>query len=65
MACERIYTHEEIADGEWAVINETSWTGHAVLFGLGRESSEFYTNLMNEVHNQCKKDYQESRWDKE
>jgi len=51
-----VYTFEELEQDNWAVINETSFTGHVVLTGLGRESSEFYANLMNEVYNQAMKD---------
>lgn len=54
---ERIWVHEEIWNGEWAVVNETSITGHSVLFNLGEESSKFYADLMNEVYNQVKKDF--------
>jgi hypothetical protein len=59
MSCETIYTFEETDEGVWSVMNETSITGHIVLGNLGKESSEFYADLMNEVYNQVKKDVKE------
>jgi len=56
MSFESIYTYEENDNGVWSVINETSMTGHIVLDNLGKESSKFYADLMNEVYNQVKKD---------
>lgn len=54
---EYIWTHEEVGDDDWGIINETSSTGHMVLNGLSEKSARFYSALMNEVYNQVKKDF--------
>ena len=52
---EYIWTHEEVGDNDWGIINETSITGHMVLHGLEEKSAKFYAALMNEVYNQVKR----------
>lgn len=54
---EYIWIHEEVDNEEWAIINETSITGHMVLSKLEEKSARFYASLMNEVYNQVKKDF--------
>jgi hypothetical protein len=54
---ENIWTHEEVETENWGIFNETSFTGHIVLSGLGEEAAKFYADLMNEVYNQIKKDF--------
>lgn len=63
MSYERVYTVEEVGGKDkFCVINETSITGHVVLNGLDEESAVFYVELMNEVYNQCKRDYETAQW---
>jgi hypothetical protein len=60
---EYIWTYEEVGDNDWGIINETSTTGHMVLHGLGEKSAKFYSELMNEVYNQVKRDLKEMQDD--
>lgn len=62
MSWEEIYTIMKDVDGEtYLVINETSITGHAVMFGLTGDKADFAANTMNEVYNQIKKDIESGR----
>lgn len=56
---ETIWTHEEVGDDNWGIINETSTTGHMVLDKLTPHHAKFFADLMNEVYNQVKKDMYE------
>ena len=51
-----IYYVEEIGDGEWGIINNTSITGHRVLSLGSQQAADFYAELMNEVYNQAVRD---------
>ena len=62
MSWETIYTvdwDEESATN--TIVNESSITGHTVMFDLGFQSAEFAASCMNEVYNQVKKDIESGR----
>ena len=57
MSYDFVYTCEDNGDDSWSIFNDTTVTGHPVLHPMAsKEAAEFYTDMMNEVYNQIKRD---------